>query len=372
MHAQITVLEPSSYLQRRAFFHLPWRIYRGNPAWVPPLLVQVKESLDTRKNPFYHHAQLKLFLALKDGRPAGRVAAIVNGPHNEFHNEKVGFFGFFECIDDHAVAAALLGRAKEWLASQGMTVFRGPANPSTNHDCGLLVDAFELPAHVMMPYNPPYYATLLEGYGLCKARDLYAYRITTGQLGPEFFRLADRIAKRAGVQVRPLDMKHFDDEARLIQQVYNDAWERNWGFVPVDDAEFGYLAKQMKQVLEPSMAVIGFIDGKPAGFSLTLPNINEILITMNGRLLPFGIFKLMMGARKIKSCRNLLMGIVPECRKLGLDIVLYKHTFEAGIKLGYTWGELSWILEDNAEMRRVLEKIGARVYKTYRFYEMAM
>ena len=372
MHGEITVIEPSGYFQRRAFFLLPWQIYNGDTHWVPPLLVQVKESLDTRKNPFYQHTRVKLFLALKDGRPAGRVAAIMNGPHNEFHGEKAGFFGFFECINDPAVASAVLTRAREWLASQGMAIFRGPANPSTNHDCGLLVDAFDLPAQVMMPYNPRYYIGLLESCGLRKARDLYAYRITSDQFGPEFFRLANHIEKRSGVQVRAIDMKHFDREVRLIQEIYNAAWERNWGFVPVDDAEFTYLARQMKQILEPSLALIGFIDGKPGGFSLTLPNINEILITMNGRLLPFGIIKLMAGTKKIKSARNLLMGIVPAYRKLGLDLVLYKHTFEAGNKRGYTWGELSWILEDNTEMRRVLEKIGAHVYKTYRFYEMPM
>ena len=370
MDAGITVAEVSSYRERRAFFLLPWRIYRGDTSWVPPLLLHVKESLDARKNPFYRYSKLKLFLARKDGVPAGRVAAIVNDAHNDFHGEKVGFFGFFECIDDPAVAAALLTSARGWVAGQGMEIFRGPANPSTNYDCGLLVNAFDRPPQVMMPYNPAYYAGLLEGYGLRKAKDLLAYRVVPETFTPDFYKLADHLERRSGLSVRPLDMKHFEQEARLIREIYNNAWERNWGFVPVDDVEFFHLARQMKTILEPSLALIGFVQDRPAGFSLTLPNVNEALAAINGRLFPLGFIRLMRAMKKIKSARNLLMGVLPGCRKLGLDIVFYKHTIEASLKLGYTEGELSWILEDNDDMRRVLEKIGAKVSKTYRFYEM--
>ena len=370
MAAGITAAEVSSCRDRRGFFLLPWRIYQGDGSWVPPLLLQVKESLDTRKNPFYRYSKLKLFLARKDGMPAGRVAAIVNSAHNEFHGEKAGFFGFFECINDPAVAAAVLTPAREWLAAQGMSVFRGPANPSTNHDCGMLVNAFDLAPQVMMPYNPAYYPALLEACGLRPVKDLLAYRISADAFTPELCKLADHLERRSGFVVRPIDMKHFEREAQLIREVYNSAWERNWGFVPVDDVEFTYLAHQMKTILEPSLALIGFVHDRPAGFSLSLPNVNEALARINGRLFPFGFFRLMMAMKRIGSARNLLMGVIPECRKLGLDIVLYRHTIDAAKRLGYTWGELSWILEENADMRRVLEKIGASAYKTYRFFEM--
>lgn len=370
MQSSITVTEVSGYLERRAFLRLPWQIYKGDANWVPPLLLQVKQTLDTRKNPFYRRSSLKLFLARKSGRPAGRVAAIICPPHNEFHGEKVGFFGFFECIDDPGVAAALLSHAKDWLAAQGMEIFRGPSNPSTNHECGMLVDGFDSPPQVMMPYNPRYYPALLEQFGLKKVKDLYAYRLFSDKIDARFSRLAQRVASRANLQVRAVDLKHFDRDVALIREIYNKAWEKNWGFIPVDEEEFRHLAKEMKSILEPSLALIGFADGHPAAFSVTLPNINEALQKINGRLFPFGLIKLMREARKIRSCRNLLLGVVPEYRRLGVDILLYKRTIDAGLTLGYTWGELSWILEDNAEIQTIMQKIGSSIYKTYRFYEM--
>jgi len=370
VNAAITTSEASSFRQRRAFLRLPWSIYKGDPNWVPPLLMQVKSTLNTRKNPFYRHARIKLFLARKNGRPAGRVAAIVNDVHNHFHREKAGFLGFFECINDPAVAASLLAVARDWLAGQGMQILRGPASPSTNHECALLVDGFDSPPQIMMPYNPPYYIALLESFGLRKVKDILAYRLDAAKLSPRVYKLSDFLAARARIEVRPVEPRNFARDIAIIRDIYNRAWERNWGFVPVDDEEFNALAREMKSFYEPSLALIAFANGLPAGFSLTLPNLNEALARINGRLFPFGIFTLMRQSRRIASGRNLLLGIVPEFRKLGLDILLYRKTVEAAIALGYTYGELSWILEDNIDMRKVLEKLGARVYKTYRFFEM--
>ena len=363
------ITEVKSYLQRRCFLHLPWLIYKGDTSWVPPLLLQVKAALNTKKNPFYRTAELRLFLARKDGRPAGRIAAIINHSHNCFHGEKVGFFGFFECINDAAMANALFDAAKRWLAGEGMTVFRGPVNPSTNHDCGLLVEGYGMPPQVMMPYNPPYYADLMGACGLAKAKDLLAYKLTPQTFTPSLHDLSARVARRERLEVRPINMKQFEREALLIRGIYNKAWERNWGFVPVDDVEFDYLAAEMKQIIEPSLVLIGFAGGEPAAFSVTLPNINEALAKINGRLFPFGFFKLMSAMRKVKSARNLLMGVIPQYRKLGLDLLMYKLTVDTTEKLGYDWGELSWILEDNADMRRLLGKVGAAQYKAYRIYE---
>jgi len=332
--------------------------------------MQVKKNLNTRKNPFYKRAKIKLFLAAKSGTPAGRVAAIVNNAHNEFHDEKAGFFGFFECIDDQPAADALLSAAKEWLAQQGMEILRGPNSPSTNHECALLVDGFERPPMVMMPYNPPYYAKLFENFGLRKAKDAHAYEMIVDRFDPKLYKLADRIARRSTLTVRAVNVENFLGELDLIRGIYNRAWEKNWGFVPMNDEEFEHLARDMKQILEPSLILIGFVDGDPAAFSVSLLNINEALRNINGRLFPFGFVKLVRGMKKIRTARNLLLGVVPEYRKLGLDILMYVRTIDAASGIGHKWGELSWILEDNVDIRRVLEKIGAAVYKTYRFYEM--
>jgi len=367
---QVCVTEAAGFFDRRAFLRLPWAIYKGDSNWVPPLLMQVRQSLNTRSNPFYKRARIKLFLATKNGRPAGRIAAIINDAHNEFHGEKAGFFGFFECIDDQPVADALLSAAGQWLSRQGMAVLRGPNSPSTNHECALLVDGFEHPPMVMMPYNPPYYARLLEDFGLKKAKDIHAYELIADLFAPKLYKLADRVAKRPKLKVRPLNAEDFPGELDLIRKIYNRAWEKNWGFVPMNDEEFEHLARHMKQILDPSLVLIGFVDGDPAAFSVSLPNINEALRKINGRLFPFGFIKLLRGMKKIRTARNLLLGVVPQYRKLGIDILMYVRTIEAARRAGYTRGELSWILEDNLDMRRVLEKIGAVVYKTYRFYEM--
>jgi GNAT superfamily N-acetyltransferase len=332
--------------------------------------MQVKQDLDTRSNPFYKRAKLKLFLATLNGQPAGRTAAIINRAHNEFHNEKAGFFGFFESMNDPRVSSALLTAAKQWLADEGMEVLRGPNSPSTNHECALLVDGFGLPPMVMMPYNPPYYADLLEHFGLRKAKDTHAYSMASRPFDRKVYKLADYLARRSNLDVRPVNRKDFGRDIRLIREIYNSAWEKNWGFVPVDDEEFDHLAHRMKQIFEPSLALIGFANGNPAGFSFSLPNINEAIKPLNGRLFPLGFIKLLRGMKRIRTARNLLLGVKPEYRTIGLDLLMYVRTLDTARELGHTWGELSWILEDNYAMRNVIEKLGARVYKTYRFYEM--
>jgi len=368
----VRVTEATTFFERRAFLRLPWRIYKGDTNWVPPLLMQVKQTLNTSKNLFYKRAKIKLFLATRRGEPAGRIAAIVNNAHNDFHGEKAGFFGFFECVDHQATADALLSAAVDWLAGQGVKVFRGPNSPSTNHECALLIDGFDRPPSVMMPYNPPYYADLLERFGLRKAKDVHAYELIVERFDPKLYKLADRLARRGMLEVRSVNVKDFPAEIQLVRGIYNKAWEKNWGFVPVTDEEFEHVAYDMKKILEPSLVLIAFAGGRPAGFSVSLPNINEPLRTMNGRLFPFGFVKLLKGMKRIRSGRNLLMGVIPEYRKLGLDILMYVRTIEASKMVGWTWGELSWVLEDNLDMRRVLEKMGATVYKTYRFYEMTI
>jgi hypothetical protein len=359
--------------QRRAFIKLPWRIYRDDPHWVPPLISQLKETLDPHKNPFYDHADVQLFLADRGDIPVGRIAAVVNHAHNEFHDERTGFFGFFECVNDEQVSAKLLDAAREWLRQRGMTILRGPANFSSNDEWGLLVQGFDISPVLMMPYNPPYYPELLERCGLAKTKDLYAYRMRIEEGLPDRLRrMASRIEQRESLTIRPIEMKDFDNELKRIKAIYNNAWSKNWGFVPMTDAEFDHLAKQLKPLVVPELVLLAEVKGRPAGFSLTLPDYNQALKHLNGRLFPFGIFKLLWYSRKIDHPRILVMGVTHEYQRRGIDTVFYVRTWDAGKKRGYTWGEMSWILEDNEMMKRAMELMGGKVYKTYRIYEMSI
>ena len=353
----------------RAFLRLPWRIYRDDPHWVPPLLVEQRKLLDRRRHPFHEHADVEYFLARRGQRIVGRIAAIVNHRHVEFHGEAVGFFGFFECEDDPAAAQALIRRAEDWVARRGMTSIRGPMNFSTNEECGLLVDGFDESPMIMMTYNPPYYERLLESAGLRKAMDLLAYLIREIREPERLLRAAARLGTRAGAVVRPIRMKQLRQEIERIREVYNSAWERNWGFVPMTEAEFDEMARQMKQIVDPELCLIAEVDGRVAGFSLALPNFNQAIRHANGRLLPFGIFRLLWHARRIDEVRVITLGVKPEYRRLGLDAMMTLRAYRRAIELGYRRSEASWILEDNAMMRRILERMGWVVYKTYRVYE---
>jgi GNAT superfamily N-acetyltransferase len=350
------------------FVELPYALYRDDPHWVPPLRIAVKELLDRQKHPFYLNAQAEFFLALENGRPVGRIAAILDQAHNRFHEESAGFFGFFECEDNPAAAGELLSRARQWLAARGATVVRGPMNPSTNYECGLLVEGFDSDPFIMMPYNPPYYATLLERAGLRKAKDLLAYYANTADLDS---RKIDRIAARAaanGVRVRPINMKDFDADVERVWNVYNSAWSRNWGFVPMSRQEFAAMGKEMKQILKPDLILIGESGDRPVGFALALPDVNQALKPARGRLLPTGIFKILYHQRLITGVRVLTLGVVEEYRSSGLGAALYAGLIRNG-RPAFRGVEMSWILEDNVLMNRSALLMGAKRYKTYRVYE---
>jgi hypothetical protein len=353
------------------FVRFPYRHYRSNPHWVPPLLQDQKILLDPEKHPFYGHADVRFFLALKGGRTAGRIAAIVDRKHNEFHNEKTGFFGFFESVEDFPVAGGLLAAAKGWVKERGMTALRGPVNPSQNEDCGCLMDAYDSPPVIMMTYNPPYYPELFERFGLRKAMDLWAYFIDGKKEPPaKLIRVAEALRKKEGVVVRPVDMKRFDEEVEKIKFIYNNAWSHNWGFVPMTEEEFAHLAKNLKPVIVPELGLIAEIGGKPVAFSLTLPDMNQALIHLNGRLFPFGIFKLLWYSKKVDMARIITLGVVHEHQRKGIDGVLYLDTWRNAVRKGYWRGEMSWILETNTMMNRAAEMLGGKVYKTYRMYQM--
>jgi len=364
---QIREIEPGASL--RPFIDLSWKMNAGDPAWVPPLRRQLRTMLDRRKHPFHQHAEVAYFLAEREGEPVGRIAAIVNHRHNEFHEDRVGFFGFFECENDGATARGLLDRAGTWLAARDMDWMRGPMNFSTNEECGLLVEGFDNPPSVMMPHNPLYYGTLLEGAGLEKETDLLAYGLTEKEPPERFVRLGERAARKAGVRVRSLDMRRFREEVDAIQRVYNSAWSRNWGFVPMTEEEFDFMAREMKPVVDPDLCLIAeTAEGEPIGFSLALPDVNQALKRLNGRLFPFGILRFLLDRRRIDRMRVLTLGFTPEYTHAGLGPFLYLRTWHLGAQKEYRAAEASWILENNREMRGALERMGAEVSRVYRIY----
>jgi hypothetical protein len=296
------------------------------------------------------------------------VAAVHNRAHNEFHGDRVGFFGFFECEDDAEAAAALLDDAGAWVAERGLDTLRGPMNFSTNDDCGLLVRGFHRTPAVMMPFNPEYYADLIERAGFTKAKDLLAY-IQSSTMPRMLERAAARARKRYAITTRPLDMKHFDEETRLIRTLYNAAWEKNWGFIPMTEREIDHMAKQLKPVVVPAYARIAELKGEAVGFGLALPDFNEVLAHLDGRLGPWGIAKLLWHKRSIRGTRVITLGIREGFRNMGVDVVLYHDMFLEGPPHGATHSEFSWVLEDNVAMTRVIEHIGGVCDRVYRLYD---
>ena len=373
MQAPVRVREIPPGASLRPFLDVAWRANAGDPAWVPHLRMSLSSLLNRKKHPFHRHADVAYFLAERGGAAVGRIAAVVNHRHNEFHEERTGFFGLFECDNDPEAAQALVDTAAAWLGERGMERLRGPMNLSTNEEVfspGVLVDGFEAAPMVMMTHNPPFYGQLLEGAGLHKSKDLLAYWVDNPIPPERAVRAVERILEREGATVRPLDMRRFDEDVATIQRVYNSAWERNWGFVPMTAEEIAHLAKELRPVVDPRLCLFVEVDGEAVGFSLALPNLNQALHHLpDGRLLPFGIFRFLWHHRRIDSLRVITLGLKPGFQKSGLGAALYLRTFQVGAPLGYRTAEASWILEDNWEMRRPLEKMGADAYKRYRIYE---
>lgn len=363
----VTIVNVSGRRDLHRFVTFPWKVYRGDPNWVPPLIGDTKKML--RKHPFHEHASVEYYLALRGREVVGRIAAIENRRHNEVHEERTAFFGFFEVLPDEEAAGALLGQVEAWALRRGLKTLRGPANFSSNEEWGLLVDGFDSPPVIMMTYNPPRYAGSLEQLGFRKAKDLLAYHIDSPDPSARILRTAERMATRRGVVVRPLNMKRFEEEVGKIRTIYNQAWEKNWGFVPMTEAEIVHMAKELKPVVKPQLIILAEKGDDPVGFAMALPDLNMAIKHANGRLFPFGLLKILWYARKINMARVLTLGLIPEYRRLGIDQLLYLRLFQGARQLGITHGELSWILEDNQPMRQALEKVGCRVYKTYRIYE---
>jgi GNAT superfamily N-acetyltransferase len=378
--SDVRIVPVTTEKQQRDFARFPWQHYKKDPNWVPPIYTDRLMLLNPNKHPFWEHAELQLFLAMRGQEIVGTISAHINHRHNEVYEDEVGFFGFFELVEDQAVADALFDAASAWLKERGMTAIRGPENPSQNEECGLLIDGFDLPPVVMMTYNPPYYQRLIEQAGLVKAQDLYAWDIRTNifdydvqKLPNKFLRVAEQARKRQDLVIRKLDMKHFDHEVDLAKQVYNVAWEKNWGFVPMTDHEIEQLGEELKLVIDPDLVYVAELEGKPVGISLGVPDVNQALIKArpqpNAWSLPLTLVKFLWNRRKINAFRLMIMGVDPEYRTMGIDAAFYVATARVAFAKGYERCEMSWILESNDMMNRIIERLGGRIYKTYRIYQ---
>lgn len=357
---------------RNRFIRLPYTLHRNDPAWVPPLLIEQRDLFNPKTNPFFDHGRMHLYLAEKDGRITGRVAAIDDDNHNRTHGDNLLFFGFFEA-EDAETAAALYRQVEDKARELGRGTVRGPANPTMNDGSGFQINAFDEPPFLMMPQNPASYPEMAVANGYAKVMDLYAWRFNPSAGASERLnRLADRAAGRTGVTIRPLDMKNFERDAASLKRLYDEAWENNWGFVKYTDREFAALVKGLKMIVEPSLALFAEVDGRLAGAAIALPDVNQVFARMGGRLFPTGIFSLLRRKSIVTRARLPILGIMPEFRNRGLELVLIRDVTRAGAALGYTDGECSWVLESNEAMNRGIEVTGGELYKTYRLFQKSV
>ena len=377
MHS-VNVQPVTSRADLKKFVDFQYDHYRGNEVWIPPLRRDVYHVLDPKKNAFFEHGSIQSFLARdSSGNVVGRIAAVVNGMHLKKYDDGNGFFGFFETVDNYDVAAALLDAAREWLRNRGLTGVRGPTNPSMNDTSGLLTQGFDREPSVLMPYNYPYYEDFLVRFGFERAMTMWAYYIHNKYTKVDKLKRGVEIVRRRnpGLNLRTLDMSRFKEEARNILHIYNDAWSNNWGHVPMTDAEFAQLAKELKQIVDPKIVFILEDEGRPVAFSISLPNVNQLLRHVkDGRLLPMGLPKMLTYAKfgGLYEARTPLMGVLREYQGRGLDAILNLAIIEEGPRNGYDASEMSWVLDNNMRLRNALESFGGVVDKQYAMFEMSI
>jgi GNAT superfamily N-acetyltransferase len=350
------------------FVYMPLALYKNDPFYASPLIKEMTKHL-TDKNPFFARAKLKLYIVYKDGKPVGRIAGIVNFAHLEFHNDKVGFFGLFECINDKDVAFTLFDAVKKFLKENNLKIMRGPMNLSMNEECGFLYEGFDTPSMLMIPYNPPYYNELTEAYGMKKVKDLYCYITDVpSELPLKIVRIA-QFAEKQGISVRTINLKNLKEELYSFMEVYNSAWRENWGFIPITKKEVDYLAERLKPVVVPEFVIVAEKDSQPVGFFGAIPDFNEVLRRIKGRLTPLAIVKALYYKRKIQLIRLLLFGVKKDFRHKGVESIMIREAFKGAIKYGFKKCEFSWILEDNYDTINLTQIVGAKKYKTLRIYE---
>ena len=370
---ELRIEEVKNQQDLMTFIRFPWEVYQGDPYWVPPLIKDQLLKFDPN-HPFRVHSEMILFLAYRGGKVVGRIAGIIDHHYVEFHQEKVGFFGFFESIPDAEVARTLLSRIADWLKGHGMEKMAGPMNPSTNDECGLLIEGFDSSPCLMMPYNPRIYPSLLEGFGLRKRMDLYAYLLEepTFRLA-RLDRITERLRKREPqLYVRPIQLRRFDEELKIVKEIYNQAWSKNWGFVPMTEEEINLTAKELKPLVVSELILFAYWGKDPVAFSVSLPDYYEVLKHLNGKIGLLGAIKFLYYSKKIHKIRVMLLGVKHDFQKKGVEGLLYIETFKRGNKKGYHEAECSWILEENILMQHGIEAMGGKRYKTYRIYEMPL
>src|SRR5438067_4104324 len=368
----ISVVEVRSRSERDEFIKFPWRIYKNDPAWVAPLIIERRSFLDRNKHPFYQHGAAALFLAKRDDQIVGRIMASDDPNYNALHKSNVGCFGLFESIDDVDVARALFDSAADWLRRRGRTEIMGPIDYSTNYVCGLLIDGFEHPPTLLTAHNPPYYARLIEACGFEKVTDWFAWWFDPDNAPvSRLRRLVNARARKMSVKIRRINLRRVAGESRRLSSVFNEAWKNNWGFVPFTEAEAKHMAEEMKPIIDPRMTLIAEIDNAPVAFVICVPDINVALRHLNGRLtrfgLPIGLIKLLYYRRKIRTVRFVALGVLGKYRRAGIAETLVLQVMEEGVSRGLK-GELSMTLEDNVMINRFIEAVGATKYKTYRIY----
>lgn len=369
-NTEVVRVEKAKDLNR--FIRLPWEIYKNDPNWVPPLIKDVKFKLDRARHPFFDHAKMDLFVAIQGNDVVGRIAAILDERHNKVHQEHTGFFGMFECIENYDVAHSLFSTAENWCRDQRMDRIRGPVNLSMNDECGFLLEGFDSSPVIMMTYNPRYYLDFCDRYGFVKAKDLLAFlKDEVGVVG-RIANIVERVRKKKNVVIRHIDMKRYVEEVEIIKDIYNAAWELNWGFVPMTSRDIDLLAQKLKPIVEPELVLFAEVDGRPVGVSITIPDYNQVLKRINGKLGPISILKILYYRRKITGVRSIAFGIKKEYQKTGINTVLYYETEMASARLGYTWCEMSWNLEDNKMINNFDEAIGGKLYKKYRIVEKSL
>ncbi len=356
--------------EKKRFLQFPYKHYSEDKYWVSPLLIEQKKLINPDKNPFFNNADIVFFIASLNDKPAGRIAAIIDHRYNRYHGTKVGFFGFFESIEKEETSQLLFKVAEDWLREQGMSKVMGPANPGMMDEIGILVEGFDKYPSILMPYNKPYYDKLITEAGYKKEMDLLTYHVTQDSVDRDRATRAVEIVKKRlpGISIRKIKLKKIREEVKIIREIFNSAWKNNWGFIPLSTEEFDSLAADLKTIVDDNFAHIAEIDGKPVGFSVALPDYNQIFKTMNGRLLPFGIFKILWNKSKINKIRTALMGVLPEYQGRGIDVLLHREAIENGLKHNVYSSEVGWILENNIQMVRVAEKIGGTLDKRYRMY----
>lgn len=371
----VTIKPVTTSRERKQFLALPWELYRGDPNWVPPLRFDQQGLVGYKHHPFYDDAEGQTFLALQDGKPVGRVMAIVNHAHNRLYKEQRGFFGFFESIDDTAVSSALFDAARAWLAERNTTVIRGPVNPSMNYEIGLLVDGFNEPPTFMMTYNKPYYRELFEAYGFQKAQDLYAFWghiDMVAKADQKIFYIWEECKSRFDLKLRPMDRRKFNQEVRLFLDLYNLANSNIFGFVPLSESEVTHMAASLKHLIVPEMTVIAEVEGKVVGGIFGLLDFNPRIKQIDGKLFPFGFLRLLWNKKAIKRVRLISTNVIPEYQKWGVGLVVAGQLLPACEAWGIQEAEFSWVAESNQLSYKTLKRAGTKITKTYRIYDLEL